>query len=76
MNRVRKFWRLDADKINAAIRQQLFEQGTAVIGHTRVRNRQCLKFTCMNPMTSDAELDQLIQVIVEKGRLVEGSGSL
>jgi L-2,4-diaminobutyrate decarboxylase len=67
---------LDADKINAAIRQQLFEQGTAVIGHTRVRNRQCLKFTCMNPMTSDAELDQLIQVIVEKGRLVEGSGSL
>ena len=64
---------LDADKINAAIRQQLFERGRAVIGHTRVRGRQCLKFTCMNPITSDAELDQLVQLIAEQGRQVEGS---
>ena len=65
---------LDADRINAAIRQRLFEQGTAVIGHTRVRGRQCLKFTCMNPVMSEADLDHLIQVIVGKGSEVEGIG--
>lgn len=67
---------LDADKINAYIRQRLFEQGTAVIGHTMVRNRQCLKFTCMNPMTSEAELDRLLEMIVEQGSVLENRDTL
>jgi L-2,4-diaminobutyrate decarboxylase len=62
----------DAEKVNAAIRRELFDGGKAVIGHTLVRNQQCLKFTCMNPMTNEAELEELIQVIIEKGREVEG----
>ena len=44
---------LDADGLNAALRQRLFDRGIAVIGHTRVRGRQCLKLTCMNPAVSD-----------------------
>jgi L-2,4-diaminobutyrate decarboxylase len=67
---------LDADKINAAIRQRLFDQGNAVIGHTRVRGRQCLKLTCMNPMTSEAELDELIQMVIKQGREVERVGGI
>jgi L-2,4-diaminobutyrate decarboxylase len=55
---------LDADQINAAIRQQLFNQGRAVIGHTRVRNQQCLKFTCMNPAVSETQMRNLIQLIL------------
>ena len=45
--------RLDSDQLSTTIRQQLFDSGRAVIGHTRVRNHQCLKFTCMNPAARD-----------------------
>ncbi len=61
----------DSDQLNALLRQKLFERGMAVIGHTRVRGRQCLKFTCMNPTASEADLDRLLQQIVEQGRELE-----
>jgi len=61
----------DSDAINSSLRQQLFDRGVAVIGHTRVLGRQCLKFTCMNPMTSEDDLSKLVQKIVEKGRALE-----
>jgi L-2,4-diaminobutyrate decarboxylase len=61
----------DSDQLNASLRQNLFERGVAVIGHTRVRGRQCLKFTCMNPTTSEGDLDTLIHTIVEQGRALE-----
>ncbi len=62
---------LDADKLNSDIRRSLFERGAAVIGHTRVRNQQCLKFTCMNPRTTEAQIEELIQVIAEEGKKLE-----
>jgi L-2,4-diaminobutyrate decarboxylase len=61
----------DSDALNTALRQKLFERGVAVLGHTRVRGRQCLKFTCMNPMTSEKDLDTLLRHIVEQGRALE-----
>ena len=64
----------DGDKLNAALRQKLFEKGVGVIGHTRVRGRQCLKFTCMNPTTSEQDLDVLLQHIVQQGHALEASG--
>jgi L-2,4-diaminobutyrate decarboxylase len=57
----------DFDKINFAIRQRLFETGKAVIGHTRVRNHQCMKFTCMNPATSEVQLQDLLETIRATG---------
>ena len=57
----------DADRINAALRQRLFHQGLAVIGHTRVRNRQCLKFTCMNPAVNEFQFESLTRMIVREG---------
>jgi len=59
---------IDADHVNLAIRQRLFDQGQAVIGHTRVHNRQCLKFTCMNPVTTEAQMEELIDLILTQGR--------
>jgi L-2,4-diaminobutyrate decarboxylase len=61
----------DGDALNSALRQKLFERGVAVIGHTRVHGRQCLKFTCMNPMTSEKEIENLIRQIVEQGQALE-----
>ncbi|MBZ5549457.1 MAG: aspartate aminotransferase family protein [Acidobacteriia bacterium] len=61
----------DSDALNSALRQKLFERGVAVIGHTRVRGRQCLKFTCMNPATSEKEIEDLLRQIVEQGRVIE-----
>jgi L-2,4-diaminobutyrate decarboxylase len=64
---------LDADTVNFSIRQQLLENGTAVIGHTRVGGRQCLKFTCMNPMTTEAQMSDLLNLILEQGSNCETS---
>lgn len=61
----------DADQLNSAIRQRLFDTGRAVIGHTRVRNHQCLKFTCMNPETSESQIAALIQAILQVANRTE-----
>ena len=61
----------DGDRLNSALRQRLLERGVAVIGHTRVHGRQCLKLTCMNPTTSEDEIDALLQLIVEQGGQLE-----
>jgi L-2,4-diaminobutyrate decarboxylase len=53
----------DPDRINTEIRQELFDSGEAVIGHTRVRGRQCLKLTCMNPAATEADMEKLIALI-------------
>lgn len=61
----------DADRLNSALRQRLFEKGRAVIGHTRVHGRQALKFTCMNPTTYEADLEKLVGMIIDEGRMLE-----
>lgn len=63
---------LDADKVNAQIRQRLFGEGQAVIGHTRVHNRQCLKLTCMNPTVTEDQIDGLLETITESGDRIAG----
>lgn len=62
---------LKCDELNSAIRKRLFESGAAVIGHTRVHGRQCLKFTCMNPCTTEAQMEALLQSIVKQGEEIE-----
>ncbi len=62
---------IDHDGLNAALRQRLFDRGIAVIGHTRVGGRQCLKLTCMNPAVSDAQMEELVSTIAEQGRELE-----
>ena len=64
---------IDTDRINASIQRRLFESGSAVIGHTRVRGQQCLKFTCMNPATSEAQMKELIEAVAAQGNKLEHS---
>jgi len=61
-----------AERVNAEIRQTLFDRGQAVIGHTRVRGHQCLKFTCMNPTATDADMKNLIEMIRKCGDKIVG----
>ncbi len=61
------------DFFNVKLRQELFNEGIAVIGHTRVRHQQCLKFTFMNPATSEQQIEALISKIVERGKSLEVS---
>ncbi|HKV81134.1 MAG TPA: aspartate aminotransferase family protein [Candidatus Sulfotelmatobacter sp.] len=58
----------DTDRINREIPQKLFDRGVAVIGRTRVHGRHCLKLTCMNPTTTEADMDKLIELISSQGR--------
>jgi L-2,4-diaminobutyrate decarboxylase len=62
---------IDHDGLNATLRQRLFDRGIAVIGHTRVGGRQCLKLTCMNPAVTDAQMEDLVSIIAESGRELE-----
>lgn len=62
---------INADRLNAELRQHLFDSGQAVIGHTIVRGRQCLKLTCMNPATSKKQIGELLGLVVETGRSLE-----
>jgi L-2,4-diaminobutyrate decarboxylase len=66
---------LDENEVNAAIRQRLFDRGIAVIGHTRVRGMQCLKFTFMNPSVSEGQIEELVGIVVECGRQLEQEGA-
>lgn len=66
---------VDGDGLNAALRQRLFDRGIAVIGHTRVGGRQCLKLTCMNPTVSDGQMENLISIVAEHGRELERAWS-
>ncbi len=61
----------DSDRFNATLRQRLFDRGLAVIGHTRVRNRQCLKFTFMNPAVTEHQTEALIRTVVDEGAKLE-----
>jgi len=62
---------VDANTLNARLRQNLFQSGKAIIGHTRVKQQQCLKFTCMNPATSEEHLVALIAMIESEGEKLE-----
>jgi L-2,4-diaminobutyrate decarboxylase len=62
---------IDVNQLNLKLRQNLFDQGIAVIGHTRVRGVQCMKFTCMNPAVADHQLDSLIRLIADNGEQLE-----
>ena len=64
----------NGEAINEGLRQRLFERGIAVIGHTRVHDRQCLKFTCMNPTASVETMDDLIEQIAQEGAALESEG--
>jgi L-2,4-diaminobutyrate decarboxylase len=61
----------NADAINDGLRRRLYDEGRAVIGHTRVRGRSCLKLTFLNPCTTRDQVATLLRLVVARGREVE-----
>ena len=62
---------IESNSFNATLRQRLFERGLAVVGHTMVRGRQCLKLTCMNPSVSKEQIEELLRLVLEQGHRLE-----
>jgi L-2,4-diaminobutyrate decarboxylase len=52
------------DEANIAIHRRLFEQGTAVIGRTRVDGAVALKLTLLNPQTTPEAVDALLDAVL------------
>jgi L-2,4-diaminobutyrate decarboxylase len=65
----------EADDLNAAIPRELFDAGRAVIGHTRVGGRPCLKFTFLNPCTSPADVEELVEMVAARGEELEADAA-
>jgi L-2,4-diaminobutyrate decarboxylase len=63
-----------SDQANSALRQRLLDNGKAVIGHTRVRGAQCLKFTCMNPAVTEDQIEELVKMVAEATIAVGNGG--
>jgi L-2,4-diaminobutyrate decarboxylase len=62
---------VDADALNVALRQRLFDTGTAVIGQTRVAGQTFLKLTCLNPCTTETDISDLLDRIQAVGQDLE-----
>ncbi|MDU6411414.1 MAG: pyridoxal-dependent decarboxylase, partial [Yersiniaceae bacterium] len=45
-----------------------FRSGNAVVAGTKVDNRQYLKFTLLNPATTLADVEEVIDLIVHYGK--------
>jgi L-2,4-diaminobutyrate decarboxylase len=63
-----------ADRVNAALRRRLLEQGSAVVGRTELGSGPGsvrLKLTLLNPHTTTADLDRLIALVLAAGTEAE-----
>src|SRR5476651_1595793 len=56
------------DTINADIRKALLRAGNAVIAGTKVQQRQYLKFTLLNPMTTPEDIADVVRLIAHYGQ--------
>ena len=54
----------DGDTMNKRIRRKLLHHKGVVIGQTVCRGNTCLKFTLLNPLQSEAKLDELLALIL------------
>ena len=60
----------DADWLNDALPKYMFRRGEAVIGHTRIDGRPCLKLTLINPLTGEDDLIALLDKIDGAARVL------
>jgi len=58
------------NRLNEAIPKQLFRDGKAVLGHTRIDGRACLKVTLINPLSSDRDLAALLETIADSAAAI------
>jgi L-2,4-diaminobutyrate decarboxylase len=56
-----------ADAVNRAIVKGLFDSGRAVLGHTVLHGRPCLKLTFNNPCTTEEQVSGLLDLVAACG---------
>ncbi|OAS14658.1 pyridoxal phosphate-dependent decarboxylase family protein [Paenibacillus oryzisoli] len=59
------------DALNHRIRDGLLENGIAVIARTKVKERACMKFTLLNPLTTTQDTGDILAHIVRIGMELE-----
>ncbi|MDR6553501.1 aspartate aminotransferase family protein [Paenibacillus qinlingensis] len=59
------------DEINHRIRDRLLASGIAVIARTKVKEKACLKFTLLNPLTTPQDTADILAHIVRIGLELE-----
>jgi len=59
-------------ELNRKIQQQLFQEGRAVIAKTAVDGETHLKFTLLNPRTSEEDVDEVIDEIEKTANAIVG----
>jgi glutamate/tyrosine decarboxylase-like PLP-dependent enzyme len=57
------FRRRGGDEENIRVQRALFESGRAILGRTRVDGAVALKLTLLNPLTTPAEIDALLDLV-------------
>jgi L-2,4-diaminobutyrate decarboxylase len=69
------------DALNSRVRRRLLLEGRALIGRTSVRlagpaspERVCLKLTLLNPTATRADIDKLIDAVLEVGQASDRPG--
>jgi L-2,4-diaminobutyrate decarboxylase len=53
----------NAEALNRTIAQDLFNSGCAVLGHTFLKGRACLKLTFCNPCTMEDQILDLLELV-------------
>ncbi|RCW42891.1 L-2,4-diaminobutyrate decarboxylase [Halopolyspora algeriensis] len=57
----------DPDSVNARLRRRLMDEGRAVVGRTEFAGAVQLKLTLLNPNTTEADIDALLDAVVAAG---------
>lgn len=58
----------EADRLVEAVRSALFDSGRAVVASTVVGGRRCLKFTFLNPVTTAADVERVLDLVRSAAR--------
>ncbi len=58
----------ETDRLVEAVRTALFDSGRAVVASTVVGGRRCLKFTFLNPLTTAADVERVLDLVRSAAR--------
>lgn len=59
---------VDLDTLNDTIRKRLLDSGEVMVAATRVHGKRYLKFTFLNPDTTEADIQQMIALLRQHGQ--------
>jgi L-2,4-diaminobutyrate decarboxylase len=62
-----------ADRLQDALRRSLYRSGEAMVAATTVAGRRHLKLTLLNPRTTVADVQAILEAVVRHGRAVAGA---